>query len=62
MPGSSFSVEPGIYGQDFGMRTEIDIYIDQQGIPVISGQKFQAANNLGFDIPQQKILTTEEQP
>ena len=62
LPGSSFSVEPGIYGQDFGMRTEIDIYINQQGMPVISGQKFQAPNNLGFNIPQQTILTTEEQP
>lgn len=34
--GSCFSIEPGLYGKDFGMRTEIDVYIwDNEA--VISG-------------------------
>jgi Xaa-Pro aminopeptidase len=37
LDGSCFSLEPGIYFPDFGMRTEIDVYI-RNGRPVISGQ------------------------
>jgi Xaa-Pro aminopeptidase len=37
LEGSCFSLEPGIYFPDFGMRTEIDVYI-REGRPVISGQ------------------------
>jgi Xaa-Pro aminopeptidase len=36
--GSCFSLEPGIYFSDFGLRTEIDVYI-QDGKPVVSGGK-----------------------
>jgi Xaa-Pro aminopeptidase len=36
LPGSCFSVEPGIYFPDFGMRTEINVYI-REGKPRISG-------------------------
>ncbi|MDR1900050.1 MAG: aminopeptidase P family protein [Treponema sp.] len=36
LEGSCFSLEPGIYFEDFGLRTEIDVYI-AQGRPVISG-------------------------
>lgn len=61
MPGSCFSVEPGIYGQDFGMRTEIDLYIDEEGMPVVSGKKFQGGSPWGLTIPQQRILTTEDE-
>ena len=42
---SCFSIEPGLYFSDFGMRTEIDCYIDNKNI-VVSGGK-----------PQNKIRT-----
>lgn len=53
LEGSSFSVEPGLYFEDFGLRTEIDVYI-KNGRPVISGKK-----NLTcpLTIPQSDILT-----
>jgi Xaa-Pro aminopeptidase len=35
LDGACFSLEPGIYFSDFGLRTEIDVYI-QGGKPVIS--------------------------
>jgi Xaa-Pro aminopeptidase len=38
LEGSCFSLEPGIYLAEFGLRTEIDVYI-RQGAPVISGGK-----------------------
>jgi Xaa-Pro aminopeptidase len=28
MPGSLFSVEPGIYLQDFGVRSEVNVFVD----------------------------------
>ena len=34
--GSCFSIEPGIYFEDFGLRTEIDVYI-RDGLAVVSG-------------------------
>ncbi|MDR0629982.1 MAG: aminopeptidase P family protein [Treponema sp.] len=37
LEGSCFSLEPGIYFSDFGLRTEIDVYI-RQGKPYISGK------------------------
>ncbi len=60
LPGSSFSVEPGIYGEDFGMRTEIDIYIDESGMPIVSGKKFNQGKLGEHSIPQQKLLTTKD--
>ncbi|MDR2069130.1 MAG: aminopeptidase P family protein [Spirochaetaceae bacterium] len=36
LEGSCFSLEPGIYFSDYGLRTEIDVYI-RQGKPVVSG-------------------------
>lgn len=45
LEGSCFSVEPGIYLDTFGMRTEIDAYI-QDGKAVVSGRT-----------PQSSILT-----
>ena len=38
LEGSCFSLEPGIYFDDFGLRTEIDVYI-RDGKPVVSGGK-----------------------
>ncbi|MDR2103181.1 MAG: aminopeptidase P family protein [Treponema sp.] len=37
LDGSCFSLEPGIYFSDFGLRTEIDVYI-LAGKPVVSGK------------------------
>jgi Xaa-Pro aminopeptidase len=42
LEGSCFSVEPGIYFNDEGYRTEIDVYISN-GKPVISGDGVQDA-------------------
>jgi Xaa-Pro aminopeptidase len=42
LDGSCFSLEPGVYFTDFGMRTEIDVYI-KDGAPVISGKDRQFA-------------------
>lgn len=44
LEGSCFSVEPGLYFQRFGLRTEIDVYI-RGGEPRISGEE-----------PQKEIL------
>jgi Xaa-Pro aminopeptidase len=44
LEGACFSVEPGLYLSEFGVRSEIDVYI-QNNIPVISG-----------GMPQDKIL------
>ncbi|MEE9442002.1 MAG: M24 family metallopeptidase [candidate division Zixibacteria bacterium] len=40
MPGHLFSIEPGLYYKDFGVRTEIDVLIDETG-PVITTQPVQ---------------------
>jgi Xaa-Pro aminopeptidase len=40
LEGSCFSLEPGIYFEDFGLRTEIDVYI-RNGEPVVSGRERQ---------------------
>ena len=50
---SCFSVEPGIYFDKYGFRTEIDIYI-KDGKPIISGSMFKKCP---LEIPQKKLLT-----
>ena len=45
LDGSCFSIEPGIYFPDYGLRTEIDVYISE-GLPVVSGKA-----------PQNRLLT-----
>ena len=50
---SCFSVEPGLYFDKYGFRTEIDIYI-KDGKPVISGSLFKKCP---LEIPQTKLLT-----
>ncbi|MDR2486007.1 MAG: aminopeptidase P family protein [Treponema sp.] len=42
LEGSCFSLEPGVYFSDFGLRTEIDVYI-LNGRPVVSGKERQFA-------------------
>lgn len=46
--GSCFSIEPGIYTDTIGLRTEIDVYISD-GKPVVSGGE-----------PQARILTLSD--
>jgi Xaa-Pro aminopeptidase len=41
LEGSCFSIEPGLYLEEFGMRTEIDVYISD-GKPVVSGKARQS--------------------
>ncbi|MDR3303416.1 MAG: aminopeptidase P family protein [Treponema sp.] len=42
LEGSCFSLEPGLYFADFGLRTEIDVYIAQKK-PIVSGKNRQFA-------------------
>jgi Xaa-Pro aminopeptidase len=42
LEGSCFSLEPGLYFAEFGLRTEIDVYIGN-GKPVVSGRDRQFA-------------------
>jgi len=39
MPGILFSIEPGIYLKDFGIRSEINVYINEKGEIIVSGEK-----------------------
>jgi len=34
IPRTGFSIEPGIYLEDFGVRSEIDVYMDERGVEV----------------------------
>ena len=52
--GCSFSVEPGLYFEDFGLRTEIDITI-KDGKACIPGNDISTPKEIS--IPQLKILT-----
>lgn len=36
MPGTGFSVEPGIYLPEFGVRSEIDVYVDPEAGPQVT--------------------------
>ena len=39
LPGTCFSVEPGIYRPDVGMRSEVNVYIDEaRGVHVTGGE------------------------
>lgn len=60
LPGSCFSVEPGIYTPQYGMRTEINIYMDLEGKPIISGRKFMHPDIKGISIPQSTLLTVQD--
>lgn len=37
--GTLFSIEPGLYKEDIGVRTEVDVYLDHTGKIQIFGQK-----------------------
>ena len=36
IPNTCFSIEPGIYFSEFGMRTEVDVYVDSDGAHVFT--------------------------
>lgn len=36
LPGVGFSVEPGVYLSDFGVRSEIDVYVDPEKGPTVT--------------------------
>ena len=38
MPGSIFTIEPGVYFADFGVRTEINVYWGTSG-PEVTGSR-----------------------
>ncbi|MGE3821083.1 MAG: M24 family metallopeptidase [Isosphaeraceae bacterium] len=37
LPRTCFSIEPGIYGPEFGVRSEVDVYIDEKGVVHVTG-------------------------
>jgi Xaa-Pro aminopeptidase len=39
LPGNLFSIEPGIYLDEFGIRSEINVYIDDSRNVIVSGPK-----------------------
>ncbi len=41
LPSTSFSIEPGIYLPDFGIRSEIDVYVSPDGKVMTTGQEIQ---------------------
>lgn len=41
LPGTLFSIEPGLYQEGIGVRTEIDVYITTQGTIEIFGERQQ---------------------
>ncbi|MGH9450250.1 MAG: M24 family metallopeptidase [Terriglobia bacterium] len=41
IPGTCFSIEPGIYLPDFGVRSEVDVYVEDRGVRV-TGEMQQA--------------------
>ena len=47
LPGVGFSVEPGIYLPEFGVRSEIDVYVDPELGPVVTTPVQQAVIMIG---------------
>lgn len=43
LPGTLFTIEPGIYLPEFGVRSEINVYITQQGEVQVTGGPLQTA-------------------
>jgi Xaa-Pro aminopeptidase len=41
IPGTCFSIEPGIYLNDFGVRSEVDVYVEENDARV-TGESQQA--------------------
>ncbi|MDW7985510.1 MAG: Xaa-Pro peptidase family protein, partial [Acidobacteriota bacterium] len=43
LPGTGFSIEPGIYLPEFGVRSEMDVYLDPKAGPIITTAPRQTA-------------------
>lgn len=43
LPGTCFSIEPGIYLPEFGVRSEIDVFVDREGNVHVTGGDLQQA-------------------
>lgn len=43
MKRTCFSIEPGIYLPEFGVRSEVNVYIDGKGVPHVTGGELQKA-------------------
>ena len=43
LPGTCFSIEPGIYLPEFGVRSEIDVFVDREGKVHVTGGDLQQA-------------------
>lgn len=43
LPGTCFSIEPGIYLPEFGVRSEIDVFVDHEGNVQVTGGDLQQA-------------------
>ena len=41
LPNSCFSIEPGIYLPEFGVRSEVNVYIDKSGQVHVTGGPLQ---------------------
>ena len=37
LPRTCFSIEPGIYLADFGVRSEVDVFVDAKGTVHVTG-------------------------
>ena len=42
LPGTGFSVEPGIYMDEFGIRSEVDVFVDRAGNVHVTGEQVQS--------------------
>lgn len=42
MPGTCFSIEPGIYLPEFGIRSEVDVFVDGEGTVHVTGGRRQS--------------------
>ena len=40
LPNTAFTIEPGVYLPEFGIRSEVDLYIGKNGVEV-TGQPIQ---------------------
>jgi Xaa-Pro aminopeptidase len=47
VPGALFSIEPGIYFADFGVRTEIDAYVTERREVLVAGPRQMAIVTIG---------------
>ena len=41
LPRTCFSIEPGIYLPDFGVRSEVDVFVDAAGVVHVTGGELQ---------------------